>query len=138
MSSEGTEACSHAPAASDTAAAGRQIYSCTVIRSAKSDLLPYSCTARASSLNPAAQQAAHQNLLVEPPLAWQPGHRLRRITARIPSLKMDLSATAVRPVQVLVVATARKSTPLHLYTFSDFPKKHWLSVSHLKGIVSKY
>jgi hypothetical protein len=96
---------------------------------------------RTGELAQPAQQPAHQNLLVEPPLAWQPGHRLRRITARIPSLKMDLSATAVRPVQVLVVATARKSTPLHLYTFSDFPKfpkKHWLSVSHLKGIVSKY
>jgi hypothetical protein len=109
----------------------------TYVRSAAALVLLY----RTGELAQPAQQPAHQNLLVEPPLAWQPGHRLRRITARIPSLKMDLSATAVRPVQVLVVATARKSTPLHLYTFSDFPKfpkKHWLSLTHLKGIVSKY
>ena len=91
MSSEGTETCSHAPAASDTAAAGRQIYSCTstVIRSSKRDPLTY----RTGELAQPAKQPAHQNLLVEPPLAASraPAHTVRTygITARIPSLEVD-------------------------------------------------
>ena len=89
MSSEGTETCSHAPAASDTAAAGRQIYRCTVIRSSKRDPLTY----RTGELAQPAKQPAHQNLLVEPPLAASraPAHTVRTygITARIPSLEVD-------------------------------------------------
>ena len=79
----------NAPAASDTAAAGRQIYSCTVIRSSKRDPLTY----RTGELAQPAKQPAHQNLLVEPPLAASraPAHTVRTygITARIPSLEVD-------------------------------------------------
>ena len=125
MSSEGTETCSHAPAASDTAAAGRQIYSCTVIRSSKRDPL----TCRTGELAQPAKQPAHQNLLVEPPLAASraPAHTVRTygITARIPSLEVDPPAIGSYGPQK---HTFLKSTP-----FPEFPKKHWLSNSHFEG-----
>ena len=103
------------------------MYSCTVIRSSKRDPLTY----RTGELAEPAKQPAHQNLLVEPPLAASraPAHTVRTygITARIPSLEVDPPAIGSYGPQK---HTFLNSTP--------FPLSIDYRLSTMKGIVSKY
>ena len=128
MSSEGTETCSHALAASDTAAAGRQdlqVYSHSQLEKRPAHV-PHG---RARSTRQAARPPEFAR---RAPTGSQQGTgsyvRTYGITARIPSLEVDPPAIGSYGPQK---HTFSRFTPFP--KFQEFPKKHWLSNSHFEG-----